>query len=229
MTEVNTKGEATQALAEAADTSKAATDEETLPGSEEAKETDVNENLPGTEEEKGEGEEEPKDEEEEQVGAPEEYADFDVSAGEDIGYGISDEQKEEFVAFGKDNNFTDKQMKSILQLDIKRRKEEIAGRKATNDKLIEEYAKEGINASRKEHGEKYGDMQTKNGITYNKFFSKEARTQLNRSGISSQPWFTNVLNNITNAISEDHMVPGESKKGKDLAKRTLAEAASPQT
>jgi hypothetical protein len=183
--------------------------------------------------EKEAGEDSKKDEDskedgEEQKGAPETYGDFDLSAGEDIGYAINDEQKEEFVAFGKENDLSDKQMQNILNLHIQREKQANEARDANNSKMIDDYKKDGLQKSLKTYGDKYATMVKRNAVTYDKIFSvpmqgEEGRTlkdHFNDIGVSQQPEFFEVLNIISSMISEDATIPGAGG-GHDTRKDTL--------
>lgn len=151
----------------------------------------------------------------EPTGAPEKYEAFDISAGEDIGYTLTDAQREKFEKFGQDNKLTQETMNALVQFDIERARE----LNASNDQFIKDYLETGIKETRKLYGEKYAEQYAKNGKVFNKFFPEEARKNLNDSGISGQPWFAQILQNIGNAISEDVTVPNEG--GKDPSERTL--------
>jgi hypothetical protein len=206
---------ATQAQPDAATTTPVAeadaTGKETttpgLPGGEESAEAQPGEEeIPETEEAAGK-----------LLGAPETYGEFDLSSGKDIDYKFSDEQKEAFIVFGKDYNLDDKQMNAIVAFDIARQKEFIA----ENDKFVESYKSDGVEASRKEHGDKYAALYGKNKLTYDKFFGEEAQKSLNDMGISSQPWFFNALSGMSAVLSEDVTVPGDAtiKTKKTLAQK----------
>ena len=205
----------------------------TLPSADSLKEVETTKEPDADKGEEGEESKEDEEKGEEQKGAPEEYAEFDISAGKEIGYQMSDEQRNEFVAFGKENDLTDKQMQNILNLHMKREKEVATQRDATNNKLIEDYKKDGLRKSLEIYGDKYATMEKKNKITFEKFFSvpllnpkKEGETlidALNDIGISYQSEFFEVLNRITALISEDSVIPG-SNAGQDPTKRTLEDA-----
>jgi hypothetical protein len=203
----------------------------------EAKETKGVSSLPKADGEPGSQEKKPEEEikernkddesDKELKGAPEEYGEFDLNAGKEIGYQISAEHGEAFSKFGKDNNLTQKQMQNVIEFDIARQKETLEA----NKKLIDDYKQEGLQEGLKIHGDKYHVMHAKNMVTYDKFFSiplrgeegKTLKDALNDIGISSQPEFFELLNRMTAAISEDVTIPGASG-GSDPRKRTLEDA-----
>lgn len=227
--EINDDGGTTiQAKTDTVDTTKA---EETpvvetpandLPGDEKGKEDKADVGLPGGEEQKDDPKDEDpegtSEEDEKLTGAPEEYGDFDISAGEETGYVISDEQTKAFTDMARDLNLTKEQAQKLLSFDIDRHKEV----STVNAKTIEDYKVDGLQASRKEHGDKFKALYSKNSQVYAKFFSEDARITLNDMGISSQPWFFNALKAFSSVLSEDVMVPSDSGAN-DPSKRTLEE------
>lgn len=218
--EQNIDSNATQDNPDAAETN----NEETNQKTQETQSTETSSGLPG-----GDGEETPDTETDnessdtEQKGAPESYEDFDISLGEDIGYSLTDDQKESFIALGKENGFTQEQMNKLVAFDIERARATME----SNNKFIEDYKAEGIKATRKEHGDKYASLHKKIGGVYQKFFDEEFRKSLNDMGISSQPGFFNALNKISSVLSEDVTVPGDSTSAipKTLAEKIAAQSA----
>jgi len=187
-----------------------------LPGSDDdgVKEPATNTGLPGDIAEPEEGNE-PDVEESDPLGAPEEYAPFDISAGEDIGYELSDDQKEAFIAFGKDNNLSDKQMAGVINFDIARQKATLEA----NEAFLKDQQVEHIKEIRKKYGDKYAETHKKNAQVYEKFFSEDIRRVLN-SYVSVMPGFFDALTSISSALSEDTFIPSESS-GDDPSNRTL--------
>jgi hypothetical protein len=187
-----------------------------LPGDGDGDATDTNKaGLPGDDDKDSDKEKETSTENE-LKGAPEAYADFDISAGEEIGYSFTEEQTEAFKAFGKENNLDDKQMAGIVNFDIAREKM----RAEANNKLVADMKTDGVKASRQKHGEKYSAMHAKNAQVYNKFFDEDTRTKLNDYGVSSMPGFFDALNAISSVLSEDVIVPGDAG-GNDPSSRKL--------
>jgi hypothetical protein len=209
MTEENLDSTATQPEGDTADATETTPPGNDLPGGEETTQ-ESNADLPGGEA----GSQETT----EAAGAPEAYAEFDLSAGKDIDYKMSDSQKEEFIKFGKEQGFDDAKMASLINFDIERNK----ALAEENAQFVKTYGEEGLAASRKEHGEKFAALHAKNGQVYNKFFPEEARKTLNDMGISSQPWFFNALKSISAVMSEDTTVPGDGGATEKTLRDTFA-------
>jgi hypothetical protein len=153
--------------------------------------------------------------EEAPAGAPEEYGDFDISAGKEINYQLSDEQKAAFGELAKSLNLTQEQAQSLVAFDIAKNQQSIASQEA----FAKSYQDDGLAAQRKEYGEKYDEQHAKNDKVFKKFFDEPTRAFLNDSGISSQLGFANGLKAMAAALSEDTTVPpdGNNKKNESLS------------
>lgn len=194
-----------QGNTDAAPTEETTTDTGLMGEGTETKPETTNEGLMGDDKETAE--------ETKPTGAPEQYEAFDVSAGEDIGYKLTDEQEKALSEFGKANGLSQEQMNGIIKYDIERQKAQIKADDEADKAEITEWQEQ----ARKEHGDKYKDVLAgAKKVWDSTIVPKGFKTLLTATKLNYHPQVLNLFHNISKFISEDVFVPPEQRtKGKN--------------
>ena len=143
--------------------------------------------------------------EEEATGAPDAYADFELSENQSV--------SDAFVEYAKGQNWTQEQAQSALERDATNEKATVEAREAQQTeemKAVKQGWLDEVMADKEIGGDNHKEVMAGAKQVLDQFGSESLNDLLNQTGLGNHPEVIRLFHNIRSTVSEDAFVDGSN-------------------